>query len=245
MKKLVLSAVAIIAICNVNAQNGTKLKPTVAAAAVTKPVFKNVSDSFSYALGLSIGESLKQSGVSKINTQLLSKAMNEVLSNAKTLLTKEQANACIQDNFKNINDKKGTAQKQEGKNFLALNKQKKGIIELPNGLQYEVLKEGEANGAKPKVTDTVVVHYVGTLTNGTEFDNSLKRGEPATFPLNGVIRGWTEILQLMPKGANWKVYIPSELAYGANPPSQQIPPNAVLIFEISLLDIKTAAEVTK
>ena len=125
-------------------------------------------------------------------------------------------------------------------NAAFFNKTKAGVVALPNGLQYEIQKEGEPNGAKPKAIDTVVVNYIGTLTNGTEFDNSFKRGQPASFPLNGVIRGWTEILQLMPKGAKWKVYIPSELAYGENPPSQQIPANAVLVFEISLEDIKPA-----
>ncbi len=112
---------------------------------------------------------------------------------------------------------------------------------MPNGLQYEVIKTGNPAGMKPQAVDTVVVNYIGTLTNGTEFDNSVKRGQAATFPLNGVIRGWTEILQLMPKGSHWKVYIPSELGYGENPPQgAPIPPNAVLIFEITLEDIKSA-----
>ena len=125
--------------------------------------------------------------------------------------------------------------------FLNKNKERKGVIALPNGLQYEILQAGEENGMKPKAIDTVVVDYVGTLIDGKEFDNSLKRGEPATFPLNGVIKGWTEILQLMTKGAHWKVYIPSELGYGDRGAGGSIPPGAVLIFEITLRDIKPAS----
>ena len=204
MRKLLLSALAIIAVCSASAQKGStdKVNPAVPNSALAKTILKNDLDSFSYSLGLSIGESLKQSGITKVNQQLLAKAMNEIFTNSKTMCTKEQANSILQQKLQAFTKKKGEAQKQEGKDFLAANKKRSGITELPNGLQYEVLKAGEANGAKPKVTDTVVVNYVGTLTNGKEFDNSIKRGAPATFPLNGVIRGWTEILQLMPKGAS-------------------------------------------
>jgi FKBP-type peptidyl-prolyl cis-trans isomerase FklB len=115
------------------------------------------------------------------------------------------------------------------------------VITLPNGLQYEILKAGDATARKPLATDTVVVNYKGTLVDGTEFDNSFTRGEPATFPVNGVIRGWTEILQLMPKGSHWKVFIPSELGYGDRGAGGAIPPGAALVFEIVLEDIKGAA----
>jgi FKBP-type peptidyl-prolyl cis-trans isomerase len=236
MKKLLLCGISIAVICNVNAQKNTAAVRTTAA-----PIFKNSLDSFSYALGINVGESLKQAGVKNINSQLVAKAMNDVFANSKTALPKEQCNGIVQQKIQEIKQQSGGASKAAGQAFLAKNKTKAGVIALPNGLQYEIQKEGEPNGARPKAIDTVVVNYIGTLTNGTEFDNSFKRGQPASFPLNGVIRGWTEILQLMPKGAKWKVYIPSELAYGENPPSQQIPANAVLVFEISLEDIKPAA----
>lgn len=245
MKKLILCGISIAAICNVNAQKKTTPIRTDAPAQkiemAAPPVFKNSLDSFSYALGINVGESLKQAGVKNINSQLVAKALSDVYANKKTMLPKEQCNGIVQQKIQEMKQQSGGATKAAGQAFLAKNKTKAGVIALPNGLQYEIQKEGEANGAKPKAIDTVVVNYIGTLTNGTEFDNSFKRGQPASFPLNGVIRGWTEILQLMPKGAKWKVYIPSELAYGENPPSQQIPANAVLIFEISLEDIKPAA----
>jgi FKBP-type peptidyl-prolyl cis-trans isomerase FklB len=238
MKKVTISILALATVLNLNAQKIAATKSNAVLA--PKPIFKNDVDSFSYAVGMSIAESLKQSGADKINTQLLSKAMNEVLGNNKTQFTKEQANNVLQEKLQGFMKKKAAVQIQEGKNFLALNKKKAGIVELPSGMQYQVLKAGEANGVKPLAVDTVVVNYIGTLTNGTEFDNSFKRGAPATFALNGVIKGWTDILQLMPKGSTWKVFIPSDMAYGANPPSHTIPPNAVLVFEISLLDVKPA-----
>ncbi len=263
MKKLILNAaVIVLAFSGVHAQT---TKTTVATKPVTAtttvvpaqagvsanavkllppvPAFANATDSFSYAAGMSIAESLKQAGAKKINAQLFAKALNTVYANGKTIYTKEQAQFVLQTMLQGMAKNKpavkkiDSPQKKEAAAFLAACKKKPGIITLPNGLQYEILKEGELNGSKPSLQDQVTVHYVGTLINGTEFDNSIKRGQPATFPLTGVIRGWTEILQLMPKGAKWKVNIPSELAYGENPPSAQIPPNSLLIFEIELLDI--------
>jgi FKBP-type peptidyl-prolyl cis-trans isomerase len=249
MKKLILCGISIVAFCNVHAQQKAKPIPSpaplVKTAVAATSTFKNSVDSFSYALGINIGESLKQAGVENINSQLVAKALNDVYGNKKTVFSKEQCNGIVQQKIQEFKQKSTGASKAAGLAFLAKNKTKKGVIALPNGLQYEIQKEGEPNGAKPKAVDTVVVNYIGTLTNGTEFDNSFKRGQPASFPLNGVIRGWTEILQLMPKGSKWKVYIPSELAYGENPPSPQIPPNSVLIFEISLEDIKTATAEVK
>jgi FKBP-type peptidyl-prolyl cis-trans isomerase FklB len=227
------------------AQTKQAAKPIAKTTAPVKPAFKNGIDSFSYALGLSIGTSLKSSGVDKINGEILAKALNQTFSNSKTVMSKEQASTILQQKLQEYNTKKSNAAKQECLSFLAANKKRPGINELPNGLQYEILNPGEANGIKPNATDTVVVDYVGTLINGSEFDNSYKRGAPATFPVGGVIKGWTQILQLMPKGAKWKVYIPSELAYGENPPSPQIPPNSVLIFEINLLDVKVATTIDK
>ncbi len=242
MKKLILCLAAIVTIVGANAQAKTAaVKPAAPVLKVNNAVvFKNATDSFSYAVGMSVGESLQQAGAKNINAQLIAKAMSDVYAKKQMPFSKEQANAVVQQTLQAFNKKKGDAQKAECNNFLADNKKRKGVMVTASGIQYEILKAGEANGVMPKAIDTVVVNYIGTLMNGTEFDNSVKRGQAATFPLNGVIRGWTEILQLMTKGAHWKVYIPSELAYGENPPSAQIPPNALLIFEITLEDIKAA-----
>ena len=202
-------------------------------------------DSFSYAVGLNIGNSMKEQGITSINSVLLQKAINDVFNKSKTALTMDQANMCLQQKLQEFSQKKSSAQKAKGEAFLAANKNKAGVISLPNGLQYEILKAGAANGLKPSAADTVVVHYTGTLIDGTKFDSSVDRGEPATFPVGGVIRGWTEILQLMTKGAKWKVAIPSDLAYGDRGAGGSIAPGAALIFEIELIDIKQATAEVK
>ena len=238
-----LTAVAATILINVNAQKkAVPVKKATPVAANSTVNLKNAIDSFSYAAGMNIAASLQQAGATKINSTLFAKALNDVYSKSKTDLTIEQAGMTLQQKLQEFTKKKTDAQKQEGQNFLDLNSKRSGVIALANGLQYEVLKAGDPNGVKPKAIDTVVVNYKGTLTNGTEFDNSFKRGQAASFPLNGVIKGWTEILQLMTKGAQWKVYIPGDLAYGEYPPQgSPITPNAVLIFEITLEDIKPAA----
>ena len=236
MKKILLCVFGIAIILQANAQKRIKNK----LPEVKKTVLKNETDSFSYALGMSIGESLKNSGTTNVNKELFTTAMNSVFYNTATLLTRETANATLQQKLQEFTQRKKEMQIQEGKNFLFINGKRPTVTTLPNGLQYEVIVAGNPNSPKPKITDTVVVNYAGTLINGTEFENSFKNGGPVTFPLNGVIKGWSQILQLMPKGASWKVYIPSELAYGDNPPSADIPLNAVLIFELALIDIKTA-----
>ena len=243
MKKLMLTAVAAIVLVNVNAQKKVvPVKKATPVAVKSTVILKNAIDSFSYAAGMNIAASLQQAGATKINSTLFAKALNDVYSKSKTDLTIEQAGMTLQQKLQEFTKKKTDAQKQEGQNFLDLNSKRSGVIALANGLQYEVLKAGDPNGVKPKAIDTVVVNYKGTLTNGTEFDNSFKRGQAASFPLNGVIKGWTEILQLMTKGAQWKVYIPGDLAYGEYPPQgSPITPNAVLVFEITLEDIKPAA----
>lgn len=241
MKKLMLSAVTVMSLVAVNAQK--KPTPVKPAVKIAKPTvgLKNAVDSFSYAAGMSIGESLQQAGATKINSQLFAKAIDDIFAKSATALTKDQAGITLQEKLQQFTKKKSDAQKQECQSFLDLNKKRSGIFVLPSGLQYEVLKAGEANSTKPTAADTVVVNYVGTLMNGQEFDNSFKRGQAATFAVGGVIRGWTEVLQLMTKGAHWKVYIPGDLAYGENPPQGSgITPNALLIFEITLEDIKQA-----
>ena len=237
-----LTAFAAIVLINVNAQKKVvPVKKSASNTAKSSVGFKNAIDSFSYAAGMNIAASLQQAGASKINATLFAKALNDVYSKSKTEFTIEQAGKTLQEKLQSFTKKKTDVQKQESQKFLETNKKHSGVIALADGLQYEVIKSGDPNGAKPKAIDTVVVNYIGTLANGTEFDNSFKRGQAASFPLNGVIKGWTEILQLMTKGAHWKVYIPGDLAYGEYPPQgSPITPNALLVFEITLEDIKPA-----
>ena len=231
-------------VANVSAQKKVAAKPVVKTSVVPAKAspMKNLNDSFSYAAGVNIANSMKQQGITKLNSTLMQKAIDDVFKNNKLLLTEEQCAMTLQEQLQQFSQKKAAEAKAKSDVFFNENKKRKGVIALPNGLQYEVLKAGTAGGIKPTPVDTVVVHYVGTTTDGKEFDNSIKRGEPATFPLGGVIRGWTEILQLMTKGDKWKVYIPSELGYGERGAGAAIPPNATLIFEIELLDIKPAVK---
>ena len=217
-----------------------KLPATVKKIPAPTASLKNSTDSFSYAAGVNIANSMKGQGIKNINSTIMARAMNDVFTNSKKLLTDEQSAMTLQEKLQQFAEKKAGSDRAVSTAFFVKNKAKPGVIALPNGLQYEVLKPGNANGKMPRVQDTVVVHYVGTTTDGKEFDNSIKRGEPATFPLGGVIRGWTEILQLMPVGSKWRVYIPSELGYGDRGAGAAIPPNAILIFEIELLEIKPA-----
>jgi len=197
-------------------------------------------DSFSYAAGITIANQLKSQGINQLNLPLMMIGMSDVLANNKTLMTPEQAGMTLQQKLQEYNQKKVELLKSKGVEYLETCKKKPGVIELPNGLQYEVLTPGDPNGMKPTKEDTVIVHYVGTLIDGTEFDNSVKRGEAIEFPLGGVIKGWTEILQLMTIGSKWKVYIPSELGYGERGAGASIPPYSTLIFEIDLKGIKPA-----
>lgn len=243
MKKLMLCALAAIALTNANAQKKAVVvsKKTTTVKMPTSN-FKNALDSFSYAAGMSVAESMQNAGVTNLNTQMVAKAMSDVFNKSKTAFTQDQSGMLLQQKLQEFAKKKGDAQKAICQSFLDQNKKRPGIIALQNGLQYEVIKAGNPSNAKPKAIDTVVVNYIGKLMDGTEFDNSVKRGQAATFPLNGVIKGWTEILQLMPIGSHWKVYIPGDLAYGEYPPQgTPIKPNDVLIFDITLEDIKPAA----
>jgi FKBP-type peptidyl-prolyl cis-trans isomerase FklB len=243
MKKTALCMMAVAALTSgVYAQTKKPVvKPAVKTVTVA-PVLKNGIDSFSYAIGLNIASGMKQQGVSKINGALMQKGIDDVLNNRKQALTEEQANMCLQQKMQEFAQKKSSVEKGKGEAFLAANKKRAGVTTLPNGLQYEIITAGEAGGAKPTAADTVVVHYVGTLIDGTKFDASTDRGEPATFPVGGVIRGWTEILQMMTKGAKWKVAIPSDLAYGDRGAGAAIPPGSALVFEINLLEIKPAVK---
>jgi FKBP-type peptidyl-prolyl cis-trans isomerase FklB len=204
---------------------------------------KDLKAKASYSLGLNIGRQLKAAGLD-VDADIVAKGFKDALSGGKPLLTDEQMQEVMvtfqqQVRAKQMEVAKGAADKnkKEGDAFLAANKAKAGVVTLPSGLQYKVVKEG--TGKSPKATDTVSTHYRGTLLDGTEFDSSYKRGEPASFPVNGVIPGWTEALQKMKIGSKWQLFIPGELAYGENPPQgSPIGPNSVLVFDIELLGVK-------
>jgi FKBP-type peptidyl-prolyl cis-trans isomerase FklB len=215
-------------------------KPATSAAvkkpaAPATPVLKNAKDSMSYAIGMSLANFYKDQGISDINTQLVSRALNDALKNQKTLLTEEQMNMSITNYLQQLKKEKAAAARKAGAEFLASNKSKPGVIELPSGLQYQVIQEG--TGPKPGLTDKVKCHYHGTLIDGTVFDSSVDRGQPIDFPVNGVIRGWIEALQLMTVGSKWKLFIPADLAYGDQQAGAKIAPGSTLIFDVELIEI--------
>lgn len=192
-------------------------------------------DSVSYSLGISVANNLKSSGFESIETDALSSAFNDVFADNEVRITEDDANLIIQEYFAELSDKKSQEAITEGSSFLADNAKKEGVIVTSSGLQYEIITNG--TGATPSETDQVTVHYHGTLLDGTVFDSSVDRGQPATFPVNGVIPGWVEALQLMNVGSKYKLYIPSNLAYGERGAGGSIGPNATLIFEVELLSI--------
>jgi FKBP-type peptidyl-prolyl cis-trans isomerase FklB len=203
----------------------------------------NDTDSISYLIGISVGKSLKQSDVDKVNAVAFARGISEVYGKDSLKITDEQLQMKIQAYFMKLQQKNSEKATKENAEFFAKNKSVAGVVTLPSGLQYQVIKEG--TGPKPDSSSVVKVHYTGTLINGTEFDSSVKRGTPATFPVTGVIPGWTEALLKMNVGSKWKVFIPSQLGYGERPPrGSNIKPNSVLIFEVELLSIepKQAAE---
>lgn len=220
---------------------GTKPKTTAAAvkpkpkAATPQPALRTALDSLSYALGLSLSKFYKEQGVRSINTTLISKAINDFYKGGKPLLNEEEVNMSISNYLQQLKAEKAAANKQAGQAFLNSNKTKPGVVTLPSGLQYQVIKEG--TGPKPTATDKVKCHYHGTLIDGTVFDSSVDRGQPIDFPVNGVIKGWVEALQLMPVGSKWKLFIPSDLAYGDNQAGPTIKPGSTLIFDVELLEI--------
>jgi FKBP-type peptidyl-prolyl cis-trans isomerase FklB len=216
------------------AQTKKPVKQTVAKkpAEVTK---LSTLDSLSYAMGVQTAEYYKAQGAENINPAMVKKAYEDVYNNKTLLITPEQCNMTIQTKLQEFMMAKTNAEKAAGAKFLEENKKRPGVITLPDGLQYEILTPG--TGAIPKATDTVKANYIGALLDGKEFDNSYKRGEPLTIPVGGVIRGWTEALQLMPVGSKWKLYIPSDLGYGDRGAGGAIPGGAALVFTVELLDI--------
>lgn len=192
-------------------------------------------DKISYALGLSIGNNFQNSGIKNLQIEDFVKGLSDVLEEKQPAITYDEAKHVINDFFVKLQQEKLEINKKAGEEFLSINKGRAGVVALPSGLQYQILKQG--NGIKPKATDKVKCHYHGTLINGTVFDSSVQRGEPAVFGVNQVIAGWVEALQLMPVGSKWRLFIPSQLAYGEHGAGEMIEPNSTLIFDVELLDI--------
>jgi FKBP-type peptidyl-prolyl cis-trans isomerase FklB len=227
------------------AQTPAAKKPGTATAAKTAAApltLKTQKEKFSYAVGMKMGQNFKKQSV-PVDASIYARGMKDALAGGKTLMTDEEAQAAIQAVQKEMQAKMqekakeaADANKKEGEVFLAANKGKDGVVALPSGLQYKILKAG--TGPKPTPTDSVVCNYSGKLLDGKEFDSSYKRGQPATFPVTGVIKGWTEALQLMPVGSKWQLFIPSDLAYGDRGAGADIGPGAPLVFEVELMSIE-------
>jgi len=228
MKQLLIGAICLgLFACQGTTQNKTELK--------------TMKDSVSYSIGMNIANNLKAQKI-EVDPMVVGQGMKDILDSGKTLMTEAQAQEAMMAFQNQLKEKheammkeQGEKNKKDGEAFLTENKKKEGIVALPSGLQYKVITQG--TGPKPKATDSVTVHYRGTLLDGTEFDSSIKHGKPVTFALNQVVSGWVEGIQLMPKGSKYQLFIPSELAYGPNGMGGVIPPNATLIFEIELLNI--------
>ncbi len=209
-------------------------KPTQAPAS-----FKLATgmDSLSYAIGLNVGSNLKAQGVENFSYEAMNEGMRDAVAAVKKPLLDEQtASMTIQQKLQEYAGKKINVQKEEGKKFLAENKNQPGITELPNGIQYKIIKQG--NGIKPALEDTIKVHYKGTTIDGKVFDDSYSRGEPIEFPLGNLVEGWKQTLPLMPVGSKWQIFLPSDYGYGDRGAGANIPGGATLIFELELLDVK-------
>ncbi|WP_443944663.1 FKBP-type peptidyl-prolyl cis-trans isomerase [Pedobacter sp. AW1-32] len=240
MKKILVTLVASGIALTAAAQTKPVAKKTAAKkpAATAKPAvlaLKSGIDSTSYAFGSSIGASLKTTGISSFNYDALLKGLKDVINGAAPSMTQQQSQEAISQAISNANKSKFTANINEGKTFLEQNKKRAGVQTTASGLQYEVITAG--TGIKPTATDSVLVHYKGSLLNGKVFDSSYDRGEPITLTLGQVIKGWTEGLQLMPAGSKYKFFVPYDLAYGERGAGQDIPPYSALIFEVELLKV--------
>lgn len=213
-----------------------------AAFAADAPELKTDKEKLSYSIGMDIGGNLKR-GSLEVDPDLLAKGLKDSYGGGKTILTEDEARKTIADFQKTLMAKQAETMqklseknKADGEKFLVENGKKEGVKTLPSGLQYKEIAPG--TGKSPKTTDTVTTHYKGTLIDGTEFDSSYKRGEPVSFPVSGVIAGWTEALQLMKEGAKWQLFVPPNLAYGERGAGREIGPNATLIFEVELISIQ-------
>lgn len=227
---------------------GTQKAPAAKPRQATRPtaqtplMLKTQKDKVSYALGMNLGTNLHKQSV-EVDTAIVLRGLKDGLAAGKTLLTQEEAQAALTQLQTEVRNKQqeimkqaGEASRKEGQEFLTANKTKEGVVTLPSGLEYKILTEG--TGPKPTAADSVSCNYRGTLISGKEFDSSYKRGQPATFPVNGVIKGWTEALQLMPVGSKWQLFIPAEMAYGDRGAGADIGPGSTLIFEVELLSIQ-------
>ena len=234
MSSMLLLTATMYAQSKSTVSSGAKPAVKPKSAVSTANPLRTTNDSLSYAFGTSLGSYLKAQGISTLNYAMLTKAIDQTVKGQKPLLSQDQCNTVMERVAMAKQQKVASVEKQKGTQFLAANKARAGVMQTATGLQYEVLTKG--TGALPKLTDTIVAHYRGTLIDGKEFDNSYTRGEPITIPVAGVIPGWTEALQLMPVGSKWKLYIPSDIAYGDYGP-QGIPGGSTLIFDIELLSI--------
>ena len=192
-------------------------------------------DKFSYSIGLGIGQNLSSMGIGNLAVDDFAQAIKDVLEGNQTAISHNEAREIVNKYFEELESKMSAVAIEQGQAFLEENKKGPGVVVLPSGLQYEIIKEG--NGKKPGATDRVKCHYEGTLIDGTLFDSSIKRGEPAVFGVNQVIKGWVEALQLMTEGSKWRLFIPSELAYGAQQAGEMIPPHSTLIFDVELIEV--------
>lgn len=192
-------------------------------------------DKFSYGLGMGIGQNLLSMGVKDMNVEDFIKGINDVLKGAKLEMSHSDAQQVVNEHFRKLAEEAYAQNKASGEAFLVANAKKEGVVTLSSGLQYEVIKEGV--GKKPSASDRVQCHYEGTLIDGTIFDSSVKRGEPAVFGVNQVIKGWVEALQLMQEGAKWRLYIPYDMAYGEHGAGEMIPPYSALIFDVELIKV--------
>ena len=213
-----------------------------AVLAQAEKALKTENDKISYSIGLSIGQRMKAQGVN-VDPTMVAQGLRDGLKGNKPKLTNQEMSAVMQAFQKKqqarqaeMQQAAGSKNRKEGEMFLLGNKKNKGVVTTASGLQYQIMKTGK--GKTPKATDTISAHYRGTLIDGKEFDSSYKRGQPATFPVNGVIKGWQEALQLMTVGSKWKIWVPSDLGYGSRGAGAMIGPDATLIFEIELLEIK-------
>lgn len=223
------------------AKTPAKKAPAGSAKTGAAVTLKTQREKASYALGMSIGTGMHRQGL-PVDPALVSRGLRDAMAGGKTLMTEDEMKAALQQlrgQVQQAQESKAQAEsagnRKAGEAFLTANKSKEGVKTLPDGLQYKVIKEG--SGPKPSANDTVTVNYRGTLIDGKEFDSSYKRGQPASFPVNGVIKGWTEALQLMPVGSKWQLFIPPDLAYGDHPPDPSIGAGDTLVFDVELLSI--------
>lgn len=234
MKHILIVVLALLAVNSTQAQKKSSKKKKNQVEVIEAPRLKNNVDSFSYAVGISIAGFYKAQGVDSINIESVIMALQDIKGDT-TKLNEDEANAALLKFINDIKAEKHKANIESGKAFLEANKANPNVKVTPSGLQYEVIVEGK--GAIPTTNDKVLVHYIGTLIDGVEFDNSHKRGQPLELRVTGVIKGWTEALLMMPVGSKWKIYIPSELGYGDRQAGQHILPGSALVFEIELIDI--------